>query len=125
MPQYMLLIYNPPTQEEAPPEMHERWAVFTESLKDAGLLVAGDALQGVETATTLREQGGQVQITDGPFAETKEYLAGYYVLEAPNLDTVLEHARHTPNLGSGSVEVRPVWDLSQGPVAAEQTQARA
>jgi hypothetical protein len=106
----MLLIYNPPTQEEAPPEMHERWAVFTESLKDAGLLVAGDALQGVETATTLREQGGQVQITDGPFAETKEYLAGYYIIESADLDEAIEIARGVPLNDGGSVEIRPIVD---------------
>jgi hypothetical protein len=125
MPQYMLLIYNPPAQEAPPPEMHQRWADFTQSLQDAGLFVGGDPLQGIDSATTLRERDGQVQITDGPFAETKEYLAGYYLLEAPNLDVVLEHARHTPNLGQGSVELRPVWDMTQGPVAAEQVQAQA
>jgi hypothetical protein len=125
MPQYMLLIYNPPTQEEPPPEMHQRWADFTQSLQDAGLFVGGDALQGLETATTLRARDGQVQITDGPFAETKEYLAGYYLLDAPNLDAVLEQARNTPNLAQGSVEVRPVWDLAGTPAGAEQAQARA
>jgi hypothetical protein len=125
MPQYMLLIYNPPTQEAPPPEMHQRWAEFTQSLQDAGLFVGGDALQGVETATTLRAPDGQVQITDGPFAETKEFLAGYYLLEAPSLDAVLEHARNTPNLAQGSVEVRPVWDLAGTPAGAEQAQARA
>jgi hypothetical protein len=121
----MLLIYNPPVQEEAPAEMHERWADFTQSLQEAGLLVGGDALQGVETATTVRGRDGQIQITDGPFAETKEYLAGYYLLEAPNLDTVLEHARNTPNLARGSVEVRPVWDLAGTPAGAEQARASA
>jgi hypothetical protein len=129
MPQYMLLIYNP-VEGRVPPEdmeqMHLRWADFTQSLKDAGLFVGGDALQGVDVATTVRERDGQVQITDGPFAETKEFLAGYYLLEAPDLDTVLERAGHAPNVGRGSLEVRPIWDQTQqAPASADQARAQA
>jgi hypothetical protein len=81
-------------------------------LKDAGLYLGGNALQGTDTATTLREQGGEVQVTDGPFAETKEVLAGYYLVESPDLDTVLEHGKDIPNLQyGGSLEVRPVMEL--------------
>jgi hypothetical protein len=112
-----MLIYNPtdggPSPEEMP-EIGQRWDAYTERLRDAGLFVRGDALQGVENATTVRERDGQVQITDGPFAETKEALGGYYLVDAPDLDTVLEHAKHVPNARYGSLEVRPVWDRSQG-----------
>jgi hypothetical protein len=114
MPQYLMLIYSPadggPSPEEMP-EMHERWAAYTQSLKDAGLYIGGDALQGVETATTLRHRDGQLQITDGPFAETKEALGGYYLVEAPDLDTVLDHASRVPNISWGSMEVRPIWEF--------------
>jgi hypothetical protein len=112
MSHYLMLIYSPADRDAAgqPPEVHARWDAFTQQLKDAGLYIGGDALQGVETATTLRERGGQVQIIDGPFAETKEILGGYYLVEAPDLDTVLEHAKSIPNLTYGSLEVRPVLE---------------
>jgi hypothetical protein len=115
MPQYLLLIYGPAEGGPGPDEqanLFERWNDFTQSLKDAGIYMAGDALQGIDNATTVRQRDGQTQITDGPFAETKEILGGYYLVDAPDLDTVLEHARSTPNIGWGSVEVRPVWDYN-------------
>jgi hypothetical protein len=92
------------------PEMYQRWMAYTQQLKDAGLHIAGEALEGTETATTVRERDGQVQITDGPFAETKEILGGFYLVEAPDLDTVLEHAKDAPHVSWGSMEVRPIWD---------------
>lgn len=128
MPQYMLLIYNPVEGGPSPEEMaaqHERWNRYTEDLKDAGLLVAGDALQGVDVATTVRIRQGQTHMTDGPYAETKEFLAGYYLIEAGSLDTALSWAGRMPNIEYGSVEVRPIWDLSGAPSAAEGAQATA
>src|SRR5262249_11887475 len=83
MPQYLMLIYVPaeggPTPEEMA-EMSPRWDAFTENLQASGLFVAGDALERTDTATTLRERNGELQITDGPFAETKEALGGYYLV---------------------------------------------
>jgi hypothetical protein len=112
MPQYLMLIYQP--QQVPPdaytPESFARWDKYTQALKDAGLHIAGDALQGIDTATTLRERDGQLQMTDGPFAETKEVLAGYYLVNSPDLDTVLDHAKRMPNISYGSVEVRPVME---------------
>jgi hypothetical protein len=113
MPQYLMLIYSPAEGGPTPEEMAEigpRWDEYTRSLRDAGLFVAGDALQSTETATTVRERNGETQITDGPFAETKEALGGYYVVDAPDLDTVLEHAKHVPHIRYGSLEVRPILD---------------
>jgi hypothetical protein len=128
MPQYLLLIYNPveggPSPEEMAAQM-PRWGQYTQDLKDAGLFVAGEALQGTDVATTVRVRDGETQITDGPFAETKEFLAGYYVLDAPDLDTVLAQAARVPNVHYGSIEVRPIWDTSQMPSAAGQAQAGA
>jgi hypothetical protein len=116
MPQYLMLIYrdaDAPPPAEMPPEVHERWGAYTQSLKDAGLHIAGDALQDVDTATTVRESDGELQIIDGPFAETKEILGGYYLVESPDLDTVLEHAKNAPNVSWGSIEVRPILEFHE------------
>ncbi|MBV9594763.1 MAG: YciI family protein [Actinobacteria bacterium] len=124
MPQYMLLIYNPLTGQASPEQMAEmgaRWDAYTRSLTDAGVLVGGDALERADVATTVRERDGQIQFTDGPFAETKELLAGYYLVDCPDLDTALDHASRMPNVSFGSVEVRPVWDRT-GPQATSREQ---
>jgi hypothetical protein len=126
MPQYMLLIYNPADAGEPTPEQLQeigsRYDAYTQSLVEAGVLVGGDALERADTATTVREHDGQTQFTDGPFAETKELLAGYYLLNCPDLDTALDHATRLPAVGfGGSVEVRPVWDRT-GPMAAGREQ---
>jgi hypothetical protein len=129
MPQYMLLIYNPVENPLSPEQMAEvgpSFDAYTQGLQEAGVLVAGDALEGVGIATTLRECDGEVQVTDGPFAETKEYLAGYYLLDCPDLDVALDHASRMPNIPYGSVEVRPVWDRTGPPLSSrEELRARA
>jgi hypothetical protein len=128
MPQYLLLIYQPtdnPPSPEVLAEMAPKWDEFTENLQKTGALVAGDALEAPYTATTVRERDGQTQFTDGPFAETKEFLAGYYLVDCPDLDAALEHASRMPNIAFGSVEVRPIWDRT-GPMATSREQvARA
>ncbi|HEY7631875.1 MAG TPA: YciI family protein [Thermoleophilaceae bacterium] len=125
MPQYMLLIYTPVDGPPAgtDPEQTSRWYEYTQSLMEAGVHVGGDALQGVDSATTVRVRDGETQIIDGPFAETKEFLAGYYLLECPDLDTALEHASRMPNIHYGSTEVRPVLDLSEAMAEAAQAHA--
>ena len=125
MSQYMLLIYRPldgppAGQPEAP---MEAWSGYTQSLQDAGALLHGAPLESVEAATTVRARGGETQITDGPFAETKEFLAGYYLLECPDLDAALAHAARIPNIHYGSTEVRPVMEL--GAVGAASREAEA
>ena len=80
-------------------------------LRERGVLVAAEALQPVDTATTVRVRGGRATITDGPFAETKEQLAGFYLIDAQNLDEALEVAAKIPPAREGSVEVRPVRQL--------------
>jgi hypothetical protein len=112
MPQYTLLMYQPVDGGPAPEEMadaHKRWMAFTQDLKDAGLYVANQGLSGVDAATTVRVRNGETQVTDGPFAETKEILAGFFLIDAPDLDTALEWAARIPSAEYGSVEVRPVW----------------
>ena len=121
MPQYMLLMYHPsdagPVNSAGQPlttpedwaAEREKWSTFTKDLADAGLLVSNSGLQGTEAATTVRVRGGETQITDGPFAETKEYLAGYFLIEAEDLDAALKWAARIPSSNYGSTEVRPVW----------------
>ncbi len=116
MPQYMLLLYAPDVDEA---EEAERWAELplwleiTESLKQAGVHVANAPLHPVSAATTVRVRGGEPEFTDGPFATTKEILAGYYLLDCPDLEVALDAAARLPMARYGSVEVRPVMDMEQ------------
>lgn len=116
MPQYMLLIYSPTDTTPSPDEIAAampKWLAYTTALQESGALVAGDALEPVVTATTVRVRNGETLISDGPFAETKEALGGYYLLDVPDLDAALQWAAKIPNVGYGSVEVRPVAVFDQ------------
>lgn len=86
---------------------------FGEALRDSGRYLAAEALQPVETATTVRVRAGKATITDGPFAETKEQLAGFYLIEANDLDEALRIAAQIPPARTGTIEVRPVRQLSR------------
>ena len=125
MPNYMLLFYaEPPASPDEEAEREAQlpvWLELNESLAKAGLLVAGDRLHPTEMATTVRVRDGETEVTDGPFAVTKEVLGGYYLLDCSNLDEALKVAARVPLANFGSVEVRPVMDLSQ--VLAERKAA--
>ena len=103
-------------QDTSPEDMKaemDRWEAFGREAVEAGVMVGGDALQESETATTLRiQQQAEPIVSDGPFAETKEQLGGYYVLDCKDLDEALAWARKIP-LSSGAIEVRPVMDYTQ------------
>lgn len=122
MPEYMVLLYAPEREEQ-----EDRWADMslwigvTESLRKAGLLVANAPLHPVTSATTVRVRGGQTELTDGPFAMTKEVLAGYYVLSCADLDEALHHAARMPTARHGSVEVRPIMNTSEIPISGPNT----
>jgi hypothetical protein len=111
--QYMLLIYD---NEKMWPSMSEKernalmgeYYAFTEETKKSGKYVAGDALQPTSTATTVRVREGKRLTTDGPFAETKEQLGGYYLINAKDLDEAMTIAAKIPGARFGSIEVRPV-----------------
>lgn len=111
MSRYLVLLYAP---EDEDPGGRQRWAqlpVFqelTESLREAGLLVTNGALHRTEAATTVRVRNGETEMTDGPFAVTKEVLAGFYVLDCDGLDEALRRAARFPTAQYGSVEVRPI-----------------
>jgi hypothetical protein len=115
---YMLLLYSaadagptPGTPEQAA-EMQE-WFAYTDALQQAGVLVAGDALQGVETATTVTQRDGQTLTTDGPFAETKEILGGYYLIDVDDLDAARAWSEKCPIVTYGSVEIRPLMEFTR------------
>src|SRR5689334_7745475 len=108
----MLLLYGSEAGDEA--ERAERWAEMplwdevNASLQEAGVLVKNGALHSVATATTVRVRGDETELTDGPFAVTKEVLAGYYVLDCNDLDEAIRHSVRLPWARYGSVEVRPI-----------------
>jgi hypothetical protein len=119
MPHYLLLLYRTDAEANSPDRKAEGplWEELNRSLREAGLLVSDARLRPVATATTVRVRGGEVELTDGPFATTKEVLAGYYLIRSADLDEALQHAARLPLARYGSVEVRPVAD--PGPRADE------
>jgi hypothetical protein len=122
MSQYMLLLYAPEVDEAGEAERWAElplWFEVTESLREAGLLVANAPLHPVDMATTVRVRDSETEITDGPFAVTKEILAGYYVLECADLDEALRHAARLPTARYGSVEVRPIVDMNALPTPGQ------
>jgi len=112
--QYMLLIYgDSSTRADSLSEadrnaMYAAYGAFTEELRGKGAMVGGDALAPTSTATTVRVRDDETLITDGPFAETKEQLGGYYLVEAESLDEAIEWAAKIPGAKWGSIEVRPI-----------------
>ncbi len=115
--QFMCLIYADPTEapkpgtEEFGPFM-KGYGDFTETVKKDGKMVHADALQGIEAATCVSVRAGKTEVMDGPFAETKEHLGGYYLLECADLDEAVKYAAQIPTAEYGRIEVRPVmvWD---------------
>jgi len=127
--QYLLLIYGPEPDETTPPEtmaaMLTEYNAFTKEVRDRGVFIAAEALQPVATATTVRVRDGQTVTTDGPFAETKELLGGFYLIEARDLDEAIELAAKIPGARNGSIEVRPIWDTSSASTQPETAAATA
>ena len=118
--QYILLIYGdmsafPEMSEEDQNANMKEWYDYSGWLRDKGWMRAGDALQDVDHATSVRVQGGDRLVTDGPFAETKETLGGYYLIDVADLDEAIEAAGRCPGARYGTVEVRPVMELPEMP----------
>ena len=111
--QYMLILAADPeawadNEAGADDGVMDDWALYTRALHDAGVLVGGHALLGNDAATTVQVRSGQRLVTDGPFADSKEHLIGYYLIDVTDLDEALAWAARTPNARIGSVEVRPL-----------------
>ena len=125
---YLLLIYGPPfdpsqaTPEERAASMQE-WTDFTAGLVRSGAMEGGEALEGPETATTVRLNGSDVMTTDGPFAETAEVLGGYYVLKVKDLDEAIGLAAVCPGAKNGSIELRPIMEFGEDYQQAVQERA--
>ena len=114
--QYLLMIYS--AEDSGPQPGDETYADyinaffdFTTRTREAGVFVAGEPLEKASTAPTVRVRGGKPELTDGPFAETKEVLGGYYLLDCNNLDEALDWAAQIPTASHGSIEVRPIMKL--------------
>jgi hypothetical protein len=112
--QYMLLIYETEGRERGTQEYAElmrEYMIFTEDIVKSGNFKAGDPLEMTTSATTVRVRNGKTLATDGPFAETKEQLGGYYLVEAKDLDEAIALAARIPAARTGSIEVRPVRSI--------------
>jgi hypothetical protein len=111
---YLLLIYGNESAELNPTEMEgmmSAYNAFTDEVKASGAYLGGEALQPTATATTVRVRSGDTQLTDGPFAETKEQLGGFYLVDCKDLDQAIAYAGKIPGASHGSVEVRPIWEM--------------
>ncbi len=114
--QYMLMIYGSESARQAASkvdneQMFAAYGAYTQALRTAGVMKAGDPLEPSATATTVRVKGGKTEVLDGPYAETKEQLGGYYIIEVPDLDAALSWAARCPGASHGSVEVRPIMAM--------------
>jgi hypothetical protein len=117
--EYMLIAMESPEAFEIrkDPKRHQAylasWKAYTETLIAAGVMVGGNGLEPANTSTTLRVRDGKRQVQDGPYADTKEQLGGYYIINVPDLDTALDWASRVPCAATGAVEVRPVLTYKQ------------
>jgi hypothetical protein len=116
---YLLLIYGDEStyanmsEEELQADM-QKWWEYDAALKEAGATPGGEALQPTATATSVRDDNGSPLVTDGPFAETREQLGGYYVLDVENLDEAIKWGHRCPGAKSGTIELRPIQEFDQG-----------
>jgi hypothetical protein len=116
MAQYMMLVYEEEVEPAVQAEREQELPMFVElhrSLREAGLLVGVRRLRPVESATSVRVRGGETEIVDGPFAVTKEVLAGYYILDCGDLDEALEQAARLPMARWATIEVRPIMSADE------------
>lgn len=109
---FMLMIYEDDADRvEHMDERMPNCSAYVQAMIKAGIYVTGDRLRGVTTATTVRVGDGRTHVVDGPYAEAKEQLGGYHVIDVPDLDAALQWAARCPSAARGAVEVRPVWPL--------------
>jgi hypothetical protein len=122
---YLLLIYTEEPTEMPPQDVMtaqaEAYDAFSKEVRDRGLFEAGEALHPTTSATTVRVRDGETVTTDGPFAETKEALGGFYLINAKDLDEAIELAAKIPGAKHGSIEIRPILDF----MAAEGSNSQA
>ena len=115
--QYLLMIYENENTRQSRPRaeldaISDEYRKFTESIAQSGHYKGGNALQPTSTATTVRSRNGKRETTDGPFAETREHLGGYYLIDAKDLDEAMGIAERIPGARTGSIEVRPIMTMA-------------
>ena len=116
--QYMLMIYgNEANMQAANPadinQMMAAYGAYMEAMKKAGVLMGGERLKPTAAATTVRVVDGKSEVLDGPYAESKEQLGGYFIIDVPDLDAALSWAARCPGASVGAVEVRPIWPMTK------------
>ncbi|WP_214475356.1 YciI family protein [Mesorhizobium sp. dw_380] len=114
---YMLLINNDEaavanTPREQTEQILAAYGAYTEALKKSGAWLAGDRLRPTQATTSVRIADGKTNVIDGPYADTKEQLAGFYMIEAADIDTAIDWAARCPAASTGTVEVRPIWEMA-------------
>ena len=114
---YMLMINNDEATMAAMPvekaqQMSAAYGAYTEALKKSGAWLAGERLRPTQATTSVRIADGKTNVIDGPYADTKEQLAGFYMIEAADIDTAIEWAARCPAASTGTVEVRPIWEMA-------------
>jgi hypothetical protein len=114
--QYLLMIYGneaamQSASKQAVEQMHAAYGAYTGALQEAGVIRGGERLRPSSAASTVRVAGGKTQVLDGPYAETKEQLGGYYLIDVPDLDQALSWAARCPGAAHGVIEVRPIWPM--------------
>jgi hypothetical protein len=113
---YLLMIYASEKEEAVMPpdetgKVMQAYGAYTEALIAAGALQAGERLRPVTDATSVRVRGGKTEVLNGPYAETREQLGGYYLIDVPDLDAALTWAARCPSSVYGTIEVRPIWEM--------------
>lgn len=125
--QYLLMLHSDESgwSKMTPTEQQQGYAAYmayTETLKKAGAYVGSNRLQPVSSATTVKIANGKQQVLDGPYADSKEQLGGYYLIDAPDLDGAIAWAARCPGASHGTIEVRPVWEMVAGQHPSERPQ---
>jgi len=113
---YLLLIYaNEASMAAASKkdteQMHAAYGAYTEALQKAGVVLGGNRLRPTTSATSVRVANGKTNVLNGPYAETKEQLGGYYMIDVPDIDAALSWAARCPGASTGTIEVRPIWEM--------------
>ena len=114
--QYLLMIYvneagMAAASKEQVGQMSAAYAAYSQAMQKAGVIRGGERLRPTAEATTVRVSGGKTQVLDGPYADTKEQLGGFYVIDVPDLDAALSWAAKCPGASMGTMEVRPIWPM--------------
>ncbi len=116
--QYLLLIYGneagmAAATKEAVTQMSAAYGAYTEAMKKAGVFVGGERLKPSQSATSVRITAGKTNVLDGPYADTKEQLGGYYMINVPDMDAAISWAARCPGASTGTMEVRPIWPMAE------------